>query len=167
MMQTMNKINMKTIKYILNSEKQTREVAEKFSKAISLPLIVGLKGDLGVGKTAFIRSFIKLYNKDEKVKSPTFSLVEEYIYDKISIFHADLYRIKKNEKYYLNLEDYQSKNSLILIEWIDNDQKFVACSDIIININILEKIDQRDIQFSSFSEKGEEVIKNIENAFKT
>ena len=60
MMQTMNKINMKTIKYILNSEKQTREVAEKFSKAISLPLIVGLKGDLGVGKTAFYKKFYKI-----------------------------------------------------------------------------------------------------------
>ena len=167
MMQTMNNINMKTIRYILSSEKQTQEAAKKFAKAISLPLIVGLRGDLGVGKTAFIRSLIKLYKKDERVKSPTFSLVEEYIYDKINIIHADLYRIKKNEKYYLNLEDYQSKNSLILIEWIDNDQKFVACSDIIIDINILEKIDQRDIQFSSFSEKGEEVIKNIENAFKT
>ena len=166
MMQTMNKINMKTIKYILNSEKQTREVAEKFSKAISLPLIVGLKGDLGVGKTAFIRSFIKLYNKDEKVKSPTFSIVEEYIYDKISIIHADLYRIKKNEKYYLNLEDYQSKNSLILIEWINNDQKFMAHSDIIIDINILDKKDQREIIFYAFSEEGEKTIKNIENAFK-
>ena len=166
-MQTMNNINMKTIKYTLSSEKQTQEAAKKFAKAISLPLIVGFRGDLGVGKTAFIRSLIKLYKKDERVKSPTFSLVEEYIYDKINIVHADLYRIKKNEKYYLNLEDYQSKNSLILIEWIDNDQKFVVCSDIIIDINILEKIDQRDIQFSSFSEKGEEVIKIIENAFKT
>ena len=166
MMQTLNKINMKTIKYILNSEKQTKEIAEKFSKAISLPLIVGLKGDLGVGKTAFIRSFIKLYNKDEKVKSPTFSLVEEYIYDKISIIHADLYRIKKNEKYYLNFEDYQSKNSLILIEWINNDQKFMAYSDIIIDINILDKKNQREIIFYAFSEVGTKIIKNIENAFK-
>ena len=102
----------------------------------------------------------------EKVKSPTFSIVEEYIYDKISIIHADLYRIKKNEKYYLNLEDYQSKNSLILIEWINNDQKFMACSDIIIDINILDKKDQREIIFYAFSEEGEKTIKNIENAFK-
>ena len=117
MMQTMNKINMKTIKYILNSEKQTREVAEKFSKAISLPLIVGLKGDLGVGKTAFIRSFIKLYNKDEKVKSPTFSLVEEYIYDKISIIHADLYRIKKSEEIdQLGIFN-DTANLIKIIEW--------------------------------------------------
>ena len=94
-MQTMNNINMKTIKYTLSSEKQTQEAAKKFAKAISLPLIVGFRGDLGVGKTAFIRSLIKLYKKDERVKSPTFSLVEEYIYDKINIVHADLYRIKK------------------------------------------------------------------------
>jgi len=166
MMQTMNKTNMKTIKYILNSEAQTREAAKKFSEAISLPLIVGLTGDLGVGKTAFIRSFIKLYNKDERVKSPTFSLVEEYIYDKINIIHADFYRIKENEKYYLNLEDYQSKNSLILIEWINNDQKFMTFSDIIIDINILDKKDQREIVFSGFSEKGKKIIKNIEDVFK-
>ena len=166
MMQTMDKTNMKTIKYILNSEAQTREAAKKFSKVISLPLIVGLTGDLGVGKTTFIRSFIKLYNKDERVKSPTFSLVEEYIYDKINIIHADFYRIKENEKYYLNLEDYQSKNSLILIEWINNDQKFMTFSDIIIDINILDKKDQREIVFSGFSERGKKIIKNIEDVFK-
>ena len=164
MMQTMNKINMKTIKYILNSEKQTREVAKKFSKAISLPLIVGLKGDLGVGKTAFIRSFIKLYNKDEKVKSPTFSLVEEYIYDKISIIHADLYRIKKNEKNYLNYPDYISENSLIIIEWVKNDKKIMLKSDIIIEINIMGK-DQREINIDAISIKGKSVIQNIKNVF--
>ena len=137
MMQTMNKINMKTIKYILNSEKQTREVAEKFSKAISLPLIVGLKGDLGVGKTAFIRSFIKLYNKDEKVKSPTFSIVEEYIYDKISIIHADLYRIENsNEIDALGIEDILY-NGAVLIEWPDKIKNKLNYNILEIKIKIL------------------------------
>ena len=154
------------MKYVLNSENETQELVEKFTKEISLPLIVGLQGDLGVGKTVFVRSIIKSYNKNERVKSPTFSLVEEYQYDKIDITHIDLYRIRKNEKYYLNISDYQNEKSLILIEWINNDKKLMNYSDIIINIAILDSKETRIIEFSANSKNGKKIIQNIENEFK-
>ena len=66
------------MKFKIKSEKDTETLAKKFNQSISLPIIVGLNGELGSGKTVFVRSLIRAYNKNEKVKSPTFSLVEEY-----------------------------------------------------------------------------------------
>ena len=75
------------------SQSDTKTIAKKFSLIMKLPLIVGLEGDLGVGKTEFVRSFIQIFNTKERVKSPTFGLLEEYEFKDITIIHADLYRI--------------------------------------------------------------------------
>ena len=152
------------MKFKIKSEKDTEILAKKFNQSISLPIIVGINGELGSGKTVFVRSLIRSYNKNEKVKSPTFSLVEEYKFKKINIIHIDLYRIKKNEKNYLNYPDYISENSLIIIEWVKNDKKIMLKSDIIIEINIMEK-DQREIKIDAISIKGKRIIQNIKNVF--
>ena len=152
------------MKFKIKSEKDTEILAKKFNQSISLPIIVGINGELGSGKTVFVRSLIRSYNRNEKVKSPTFSLVEEYKFKKINIIHIDLYRIKKNEKNYLNYPDYISENSLIIIEWVKNDKKIMLKSDIIIEINIMEK-DQREIKIDAISIKGKRIIQNIKNVF--
>jgi tRNA threonylcarbamoyladenosine biosynthesis protein TsaE len=152
------------MKFKIKSEKDTEILAKKFNQSISLPIIVGINGELGSGKSVFVRSLIRSYNKNEKVKSPTFSLVEEYKFKKINIIHIDLYRIKKNEKNYLNYPDYISENSLIIIEWVKNDKKIMLKSDIIIEINIMEK-DQREIKIDAISIKGKRIIQNIKNVF--
>ena len=152
------------MKFKIKSEKDTEILAKKFNQSISLPIIVGINGELGSGKTVFVRSLIRSYNKNEKVKSPTFSLVEEYKFKKINIIHIDLYRIKKNEKNYLNYPDYISENSLIIIEWVKNDKKIMLKSDIIIEINIMEN-DQREIKIDAISIKGKRIIQNIKNVF--
>ena len=152
------------MKFKIKSEKDTETLAKKFNQSISLPIIVGINGELGSGKTVFVRSLIRSYNKNEKVKSPTFSLVEEYKFNKINIIHIDLYRIKKNEKNYLNYPDYISENSLIIIEWVKNDKKIMLKSDIIIEINIMEN-DQREIKIDAISIKGKRIIQNIKNVF--
>ncbi|MBT7542720.1 MAG: tRNA (adenosine(37)-N6)-threonylcarbamoyltransferase complex ATPase subunit type 1 TsaE [Gammaproteobacteria bacterium] len=146
----------------IKSEKETEIIAKALNRAIELPIVIGIKGELGSGKTVFVRSLIRLYKKNEKVKSPTFSLVEEYKYNKIDITHIDLYRIKKHEKYYLNYSDYISENSLIIIEWVENDEKIMLKSDIIIELNIIEK-KQREIKLEGKSSKGKKIIQSIKN----
>ena len=150
------------MKFKIKSERDTEILAKKFNHSIELPIIVGINGELGSGKTVFVRSLIRSYKKNEKVKSPTFSLVEEYKFNKINIIHIDLYRIKKNEKNYLNYPDYITENSLIIIEWIKNDEKIMLKSDIIIEINIIEK-DQREIKIEAMSIKGKRVVQSIKN----
>lgn len=149
------------MKKLVTSEKETEKLAKKFSKSIRLPLIVGFKGDLGAGKTAFIRGLIRNYNKNEIVKSPTFGLIEEYNYKDIEILHADLYRIKENEKNYFDFNSYFNDKSLFLIEWIENDSKILQNSDILINIEIKDKEEERIFKFNSNSEAGKKLVEHM------
>ena len=106
----------------LSSEKQTEELANKFLKKISLGNIVFLYGEIGVGKTTFIRYLINGFQKANKQKiteitSPTFNLLNEYKTNNLVIKHYDLFRIKNNSE--INDLDIfeKNKNTITLVEW--------------------------------------------------
>ena len=106
----------------LSSEKKTEEFAIKFLEKIKPGNIVFLYGDIGVGKTTFIRylinGFQKKYNLETtEVTSPTFNLLNEYEINNIKINHYDLFRIKTIEDV-KNLGLFEDNaNSITLIEW--------------------------------------------------
>ena len=106
----------------LSSEKKTEELAKKISKKIKLGDIIFLYGDMGVGKTTFIKYLINSFQKKNKLKitevtSPTFNLLNEYKINQIKINHYDLFRIK-SDKELINLDLFgESQDSITLIEW--------------------------------------------------
>ena len=96
-------------------------LAEAIAKDSSLPRFIALYGDLGVGKTAFVRGFTSVFAKSARVKSPTFALVNEYRGDTLSVFHFDMYRIEdEDELYSIGFYDYQDRNGICLTEWSEN-----------------------------------------------
>jgi len=106
----------------LSSEKKTEEFATKFLKKIKPGNIVFLYGDIGVGKTTFIKYLVNGFQKKNNIKitevtSPTFNLLNEYEIKNIKINHYDLFRIKtiKDVKNLGLFED--NANSITLIEW--------------------------------------------------
>ena len=106
----------------LSSENKTEELAKKLSKKLKPGNIVFFYGEMGVGKTTFIKYLINIIQKENKleqteVTSPTFNLLNEYQINKININHYDLYRIKSAQEL-KNLELFENSKSLItLIEW--------------------------------------------------
>ena len=106
----------------LSSEKQTEELANKFLKKICPGNIIFLYGEIGVGKTTFIRYLINGFQKANKQKiteitSPTFNLLNEYQINHIKINHYDLFRLK-SEKEIRNLDLFEDSSNIIsLIEW--------------------------------------------------
>ena len=106
----------------LSSKKKTEELASKFSKKLKLGSIVFLYGEMGVGKTTFIRYLINRFQKDNKleiteVTSPTFNLLNEYQINQIKINHYDLFRLKSVEDL-KNLDLFtDSQNTITVIEW--------------------------------------------------
>tara|TARA_B100000579_G_C22618715_1_gene750878 strand:- start:241 stop:696 length:456 start_codon:yes stop_codon:yes gene_type:complete len=106
----------------LSSEKKTEELANKVLKKIKIGDVIFLYGEMGVGKTTFIKYLINGFQKKNKVKltevtSPTFNLLNEYQINKIKINHYDLFRIKLIKE--LNSLDLftESRNTITLIEW--------------------------------------------------
>ena len=106
----------------LSSEKKTKELADKFSKKIKPGNVVFLYGEMGVGKTTFVRYLINQLQKDSKLKvtevtSPTFSLLNEYQINQIKINHYDLFRLKSVEEI-KNLDLFNENiNTVTLVEW--------------------------------------------------
>ena len=106
----------------LSSEKKTEELASKFSKKLKPGNVVFLYGEMGVGKTTFVRYLINQLQKDNKlevteVTSPTFTLLNEYQIHQIKINHYDLFRLKSVEEI-KNLDLFEENiNTVTLVEW--------------------------------------------------
>ena len=106
----------------ISSEETTRELAENFSNYLTGGEVIFLYGEMGVGKTTFVKYLINQFQINKKfqiteVTSPTFNLLNEYEVDNLVIKHYDLFRLKdKSEIKNLDLFD-KNKSTIILIEW--------------------------------------------------
>ena len=98
------------------------EIAREIEKDLSLPPFIALYGDLGVGKTAFVRGFTKVFSPNALVRSPTFALVNEYPSTTgRRVFHFDMYRITdEDDLYSIGYYDYLDDGSICLVEWSEN-----------------------------------------------
>lgn len=104
---------------LLKSEQDTVDYAKKMAEEITAPATFALHGDLGAGKTTFVRGFIQALCGNIAVPSPTFTLIQEYDSPKGTILHVDLYRIHDpSEIQELGLEEYLDK-AIVFIEWPD------------------------------------------------
>ena len=104
--------------YLTSSPEETEAVGEKLAAAVSdRPFaFVALYGELGVGKTAFVRGFCRVFGID-RVKSPTFTVVNEYRGTK-NVFHMDLYRLRdEDDLLSVGYEDYLGRRGYVLCEW--------------------------------------------------
>lgn len=112
----------KSDKIDLSSEKKTEELASTFLKKIKPGNFIFLYGEIGVGKTTFIRYLINQFQKLNKleiteVTSPTFNLLNEYQINDFKINHYDLFRLKSTEEI-KNLDLFEdNKNTITLVEW--------------------------------------------------
>ena len=103
------------------TEKIGFSIAQRIANDKSLPKFIALYGDLGVGKTAFVRGFTSCFAENARVKSPTFALVNEYKGKELSVFHFDMYRINdEDELYSIGFYDYQDRRGICLTEWSEN-----------------------------------------------
>ena len=112
----------KNSKIDITSEKSTRELAEKLTSYFKGGEYAFLHGEMGVGKTTFVKYFINKFQIDEKLKltevtSPTFNLLNEYETNNFNIKHYDLFRIKKSSEI-KDLDIFEKNKRLItLVEW--------------------------------------------------
>ena len=109
---------MDTTRYESRSERQTADIAAGLARRLPRGAVVQLFGDLGAGKTAFVRGFVAGVGIDpDEVSSPTFTIVQAYGGGRVQ--HVDLYRLAPAETDDLGLEELPEAGALVCIEWAD------------------------------------------------
>lgn len=106
-------------KYTSHCEEDTMELAENIESEKFPNMVICLKGELGSGKTVFVKGFAKSLGIEETITSPTFNLVKEYIVGESPLYHMDVYRLEDGDDGTVGLTDYFSKGGVTIIEWSD------------------------------------------------
>lgn len=126
---------MKTI--LLNTAEDTENAAAEIAVTIKPPAIIFLEGQLGAGKTTFVRGFLRGCGYAGLVKSPTFTLIETYDMQSTMVLHADLYRIKsEDELEAMGFRDYFNPNTIALIEWASMAPNWLPKPSLICSLTI-------------------------------
>ena len=108
------------MKIITKSEKETQEAGEKLVQKLAPGSVVAMYGDLGAGKTAFVRGMTRGLGINFPVSSPTFNVVNEYP-GKVPLFHFDMYRLgSADELFDIGWDDYLERGGICAVEWSEN-----------------------------------------------
>lgn len=141
------------------------EAMQQFAAACAPLFINGsyfyLSGELGVGKTTFIRGLLHGLGHHGRVKSPTYTIVEIYELNHLQVFHFDLFRIQhETELSELGFEEYFQPNNLCLIEWPINGAGWLPVPDIDSEFSFLGE--DRQIAFKAKTERGRSILSLIQ-----
>lgn len=118
-------------KFDLPDEAATLALAQRLAPALLDGGVVFLRGDLGAGKTTFARALLRAMGVGERVKSPTYSLLERYSVNGHDAFHLDLYRIADaGELEWLGLDELDAPDTLVLVEWPERGKGALPAPDL-------------------------------------
>lgn len=108
---------MSQFQFISKNEKDTKNFAKSLASVLTKEDIIVLTGDLGSGKTKFTEGILSYFGLADEISSPTFTIVNEYQKNQLSIYHFDVYRLEDASEFYeIGGEEY-FENGICLIEW--------------------------------------------------
>lgn len=134
------------MEFVTKSEEETRSLAKKIAEKLQTGDVILYQGEMGAGKTAFIKGLAEYFGTEEEVTSPTFALVHEYhsCAGRVPIFHFDLYRIADyDELYAIGFFDYLDRGGILAVEWSENIPGLEDELENVVNIGI-EKLGENE-----------------------
>lgn len=134
------------MRFVSNSVEETERLGAQLAKKLPAGSVVAFTGDLGAGKTAFVRGMARGLGIGDRVTSPTFTIVNEYEGGDRPLFHFDLYRLyDADELFDIGWEDYLVRGGICAVEW---SERAAEMMDGCIRVNICrgERDDQRIIE---------------------
>ncbi len=106
------------MEYRSGSEAQTEAIGAQLAQSLKPGTVIAFTGDLGAGKTAFTRGLVQGLGIDQRVTSPTFTIVNEYEGGRLPLFHFDMYRLESSDELFdIGWEDYLARGGICAVEW--------------------------------------------------
>ena len=129
--------------YISRSEKETEAIGEKFAAHLAGGAVVAMYGDLGAGKTAFVRGMARGMGLACRVSSPTFTIVNEYEGER-ELIHFDMYRLESSDELFeIGWEDYLARGAVCAVEWSEKVEDAFFGDEIVVRIDKLGDNERR------------------------
>ena len=151
------------VKFELSGEAATTSLAQRLAPALLDGGVVFLRGELGAGKTTFARALLRALGVGERVKSPTYSLLERYVVNGHDAFHLDLYRIADAaELEWLGVDELDAPETLVLVEWPERGRGGLPAPDL--EITLEHQDPGRRAYLSPASERGRRWLAGLEDA---
>lgn len=140
----------------------TKELAQKFAKLITNGCFISLYGEIGAGKTAFVKLVAEALKVKEKVTSPSFVILNEYHSGILPVYHFDLYRLEnEGVKTILDeLREYSEGRQVTFVEWAEFSQDEIPFNHIKINVTY-ENDDARKYSFEAFGCDNIKIIEDL------
>lgn len=141
----------------LPDEAATAALAQRLAQIMDEGLVLYLHGPLGAGKTSFARALLRALGVGERIKSPTYSLIEGYAADDRPAWHLDLYRIADPaELEWLGLDAIADPQALVLVEWPERGAGALPAADLDVSLSYAEP--GRHALLHARSARGERVL---------
>jgi tRNA threonylcarbamoyladenosine biosynthesis protein TsaE len=145
----------------LADEAATARLGAALARVLKAPLLVGLSGDLGAGKTTLARALVDALLPGTRVKSPTYTLVESYALPAGVLHHLDLYRIDDAEELEaLGLDDLLSSDAIVLVEWPAKGAGVLPGLDL--DIGIAHRPEGRTATISALTGRGQGLLEAVQ-----
>ena len=146
-------------KFTSRSEDDTLELAENLESEKFPGMVICLNGELGSGKTVFVKGFAKALEITETITSPTYNLIKEYYDGQMPLYHMDLYRLDDKNKN-IGIKDYFNRDGICLIEWPEMIEEELPEERLDINIKIIDE-ETRILVFTPHGSKYEDICEAI------
>lgn len=144
----------------LNDEAATLAFGGGLFPSIETACLIYLCGDLGAGKTTLVRGYLRAAGFSGNVKSPTYTLVENYQIGSQNIHHFDLYRLNDPEELeWMGIRDYLDEKTVCFIEWPERGEGCLPPADVVLTLEVVN--DGRRLSVIARSERGEHVLAEI------
>ena len=142
----------------------TKALAQKFAKLVTDGCFVNLYGEIGAGKTAFVKLVADALDVKEKVTSPSFVILNEYHSGKLPVYHFDLYRLENEGVKTIidELREYSEGKQLTFVEWAEFSQDEIPFNHLKINVTYNDD-DSRVYTFESLELNGDRIIEGLKN----
>ena len=143
------------VKIVTKSVAETMEIAQKIMSKKFPNMVICLDGELGAGKTTFTKGIANALKISEIITSPTFTIIKEYSDGEMPLYHIDVYRLEGNVDG-LGLEEYFTRNGIVVIEWSDTIKDVLPIERLDIKI-MAENEDERILVFEPHGKKYEDL----------
>ena len=139
-------------RFITNTPEETEALGARLARALEPGAVVAFTGDLGAGKTAFVRGLARGLGIRDRVTSPTFTVVNEYEGGRLPLFHFDLYRLGcADELFDIGWEDYLARGGVCAVEWSERMEELLEPGTIRVDLRRGEDENRRVITVEGVS----------------